>query len=67
MIGELLLTSLQWPYIAVVKKNVLFFERFFLQPLIPTLRISELIFEKRCNQAIFSADNWKNPANLSGS
>jgi len=29
------------------QKNVPFFERFFLQPLIPAFRISELIFEKR--------------------
>jgi len=28
-------------------KNDLLFERFFLQPLIPTLRIYEFIFEKR--------------------
>jgi hypothetical protein len=28
-------------------KNDPVFERFFLQPLIPTFRISELIFEKR--------------------
>jgi len=29
------------------QKNVPFIERFFLQPLIPAFRISELIFEKR--------------------
>ena len=31
------------------QKNVPFIERFFLQPLIPAFRISELIFEKRYN------------------
>jgi hypothetical protein len=30
-----------------LSKNVPLFERFFLQPLIPAFRISELIFEKR--------------------
>jgi hypothetical protein len=31
-----------------LSKNVPLLERFFLQPLIPALRISELLFEKRC-------------------
>jgi hypothetical protein len=31
------------------QKNVPFVERFFLQPLIPPVRIAELIFEKRMN------------------
>jgi hypothetical protein len=30
-----------------LSKNVPLLERFFLQPLIPALRISELLFEKR--------------------
>mgnify|MGYP001822031228 CR=1 FL=1 len=33
------------------QKNVPFFEGFFLQPLIPSLYISELIFEKRYKSA----------------
>jgi len=34
-------------YYSGCQKNVPLFERFFLQPLIPTFGISELIFEKR--------------------
>ncbi len=48
-------------YIAVVKINVPLFERFFLQPLIPSFRILELMCEKRYK---FDALGKKGPYHL---
>ena len=41
-------------FIAVVKKTFRYSNVFLLQPLIPAFRISELIFEKRYNNCLYS-------------
>jgi hypothetical protein len=43
--------------IAVARKNVLFRDRFFLQPPVPVFRISELIFKKRYTGLLRGSDD----------
>jgi hypothetical protein len=64
MIGDLLLNSLQWAYIAVVKKTLCFSNVFFYNHLYQPSVSRSLFLIRGVIRLCFSADNLKNPVNL---
>ena len=66
-IGDLLLNSLQLHCIAVVKKTFCFSNVFFYNHLYQPSVFQNLFLKRGAISPLFSADNLKNPVNLSGS